>query len=146
MAVMAALNWLSAAVITACNSLNVFTPLPSAAVDAMAAKMALRLSAVTPVKPKAAKRSTVNAEVVVVPAAVAKISLTVLAKAASLDGLSTSVEVLPSTTSLRRLASLALLILVAPSNWYCAAVNDTSLSTASPSARAMRALTASTTA
>ena len=77
--------------INVCSSARVFTPEPSSALAAMAAKTAARLSGVRFGMPKADRLLSVSAGSGVRPAAKSNTPLTVCAKASSFSGVSTAV-------------------------------------------------------
>ena len=130
----------AADVTTVCSSFKVSMPEPLSGVAAMAAKIAGRLSVVTPAIPSSEKSAAVNGGVGVPPAA--RINRRSITDAIVMSSLweSTAVRADPSTTSFMRPALTEESIEVTPSNAYCEAVSVTSLFEALPSAPASRSL------
>ena len=112
----------SAVAITVCSFAKLSVPLPLSACVAKVASTALRLSAVTPVRPISAKSLAVKAGLAVPPAAVNWMASTTRANAASWVCVSTSAVVACSSTSFIKLALAAVLMAGRAMAWYCAAL------------------------
>ena len=111
-----------AVVTRSCSLVRSSLSVPLSACVAKVASTALRLSAVTPVRPMSAKSLAVKAGSAVPPAAVNWMASTTRANAASSACVSTSVVLACSSTSFIKLALAAVLMAGRAMAWYCAAL------------------------